>query len=152
MASSFPFGVSLLISGWDDSTQTLFQCDELLLIRLRKLLEYHSETLELDDAVHSTNLTLREGFAGQMAADNIEVGVCDEAGFRVLDSTTKKHLFKGVFFCIILVIKTYSSQGEDNKDHIGMGFNGQPEALELWEGTPNASMMLAKPELKVLRS
>uniref|UniRef100_T1HZ31 Uncharacterized protein n=1 Tax=Rhodnius prolixus TaxID=13249 RepID=T1HZ31_RHOPR len=48
------------------------------------------ETLEMEDAVHSANLTLKERFEGQTTAHNIEVGVCSEAGFRVLDSITKR--------------------------------------------------------------
>ena len=44
----------------------------------------YSEDLELDDAVHTAILTLKEGFEGQMTADNIEVGICDANGFRRL--------------------------------------------------------------------
>ncbi|KAH7951142.1 hypothetical protein HPB52_005035 [Rhipicephalus sanguineus] len=44
----------------------------------------YSEELELEDAVHTAILTLKEGFEGQMTADNIEVGLCDAAGFRRL--------------------------------------------------------------------
>lgn len=40
--------------------------------------------MELDDAVHTAILTLKEGFEGQMNADNIEVGICDKTGFRRL--------------------------------------------------------------------
>ncbi|XP_073997725.1 proteasome subunit alpha type-2-like [Rhodnius prolixus] len=97
-----PFGVSLLICGWDDGKPTLFQCDPSgayfawkatamgkNYINGKTFLEKrYSETLELDDAVHTAILTLKEGFEGQMTADNIEVGVCDEAGFRVLDPNT----------------------------------------------------------------
>ncbi|KAK9508912.1 hypothetical protein O3M35_006353 [Rhynocoris fuscipes] len=99
-----PFGVSLLICGWDDGKPTLFQCDPSgayfawkatamgkNFINGKTFLEKrYSETLELDDAVHTAILTLKEGFEGQMTADNIEVGVCDEAGFRVLDPNTVK--------------------------------------------------------------
>jgi 20S proteasome subunit alpha 2 len=35
----------------------------------------YNEDLELDDAVHTAILTLKEGFEGQMTADNIEVGI-----------------------------------------------------------------------------
>lgn len=44
----------------------------------------YSEDLELDDAVHTAILTLKESFEGQMTADNIEVGICDASGFRRL--------------------------------------------------------------------
>ncbi|XP_014241049.1 proteasome subunit alpha type-2 [Cimex lectularius] len=99
-----PFGVSLLICGWDDGKPTLFQCDPSgayfawkatamgkNFINGKVFLEKrYSETLELDDAVHTAILTLKEGFEGQMTADNIEVGVCDASGFKVLDPNTVK--------------------------------------------------------------
>lgn len=33
----------------------------------------YTENLELEDAVHTAILTLKEGFEGQMTADNIQV-------------------------------------------------------------------------------
>lgn len=50
----------------------------------------YSEDLELDDAVHTAILTLKESFEGQMTADNIEVGICDPNGFRRLDPSHVK--------------------------------------------------------------
>lgn len=53
----------------------------------------YSNDLELDDAVHTAILTLKEGFEGQMTAENIEVGICDASGFRRLSvSTVRDHL------------------------------------------------------------
>lgn len=53
----------------------------------------YSEDLELDDAVHTAILTLKEGFEGQMTAENIEIGIADESGFRRLDvATVQDHL------------------------------------------------------------
>lgn len=49
----------------------------------------YSETLEINDAVHPVNQKLKEGFTGQMAADDVEVGFCDEAEFGALDPITK---------------------------------------------------------------
>jgi len=40
--------------------------------------------MELEDAIHTAILTLKEGFEGQMTEDNIEVGICDQSGFRKL--------------------------------------------------------------------
>ena len=40
----------------------------------------YSEDLELDDAVHTAILTLKEGFVGQMTEDNIEIGICKDSG------------------------------------------------------------------------
>lgn len=50
----------------------------------------YTEDLEQDDAVHTAILTLKEGFEGQMTADNIEVGICDAQGFRRLDPSSIK--------------------------------------------------------------
>lgn len=50
----------------------------------------YSEDLELDDAVHTAILTLKEGFEGQMNENNIEVGICDQTGFHRLDPSTVK--------------------------------------------------------------
>merc|ERR1711918_324843 len=44
----------------------------------------YSEDLELEDAVHTAILTLKEGFEGQMTEDNIEIGICNADGFRRL--------------------------------------------------------------------
>lgn len=99
-----PFGVSLLISGWDNGRGYLFQCDPSGAYFAWKatamgknsisgktfLEKRYSEDLELDDAIHTAILTLKEGFEGQMTADNIQVGICDDKGFRVLDAATVK--------------------------------------------------------------
>ena len=111
-----PFGVSLLICGWDEPGKpVLFQCDpsgayfawkatamgknqvngktflekrsvlspsQSKLKYLRCFLLRYSEDLELEDAVHTAILTLKEGFEGQMTEDNIEIGICNDAGFR----------------------------------------------------------------------
>jgi len=45
----------------------------------------YNEDLELDDAVHTAILTLKESFEGQMNETNIEIGVCDKDGFRRLE-------------------------------------------------------------------
>ena len=46
----------------------------------------YDDKLELEDAVHTAILTLKEGFEGQMTEDNIEIGICNNAdqGFRRL--------------------------------------------------------------------
>jgi 20S proteasome subunit alpha 2 len=38
----------------------------------------------MEDAVHTAILTLKENFEGQMTPDNIEIGVCNENGFKRL--------------------------------------------------------------------
>ena len=44
----------------------------------------YDDKLELEDAVHTAILTLKEGFEGQMTEDNVEIGICNEKGFRRL--------------------------------------------------------------------
>lgn len=48
--------------------------------------------MELDDAVHTALLTLRESFDGEMNENNIEVGVISESDktFRVLSAAEVK--------------------------------------------------------------
>lgn len=35
----------------------------------------YTEDIELEDAIHTAILTLKEGFEGQIASDNIEIGI-----------------------------------------------------------------------------
>jgi len=96
-----PFGVSLLISGWDqnENKPVLFQCDPSgayfawkatamgkNYVNAKTFLEKRfDEKLELEDAVHTAILTLKEGFEGQMTEDNVEIGICNaQKGFRRL--------------------------------------------------------------------
>ncbi|CAG2171706.1 unnamed protein product [Oppiella nova] len=99
-----PFGVSLLIAGWDNDRPYLFQCDPSGAyfawkatamgknhINGKSFLEKrYSEELELEDAIQTAILTLKEGFEGQMTPDNIEIGICDAQGFRRLSPTEVK--------------------------------------------------------------
>ncbi len=50
----------------------------------------YSEDLELEDAVHTAILTLRESFEGQMTEDNIEIGICNKDGFKRLSPSEVK--------------------------------------------------------------
>lgn len=49
--------------------------------------------LELDDAVHTAILTLKEGFEGRMTEDNVEIGITIEQGFRRLSPAGSQRLF-----------------------------------------------------------
>uniref|UniRef100_A0A0N5AGF9 Proteasome subunit alpha type n=1 Tax=Syphacia muris TaxID=451379 RepID=A0A0N5AGF9_9BILA len=102
-----PFGVSLLIAGWDTGTECqrplLFQCDPSGAyfawkatalgkndVNAKTFLERRfSDALELDDGIHTALLTLRESFDVGMNEDNVEIAVCDKNGFRRL---TKQQL------------------------------------------------------------
>ena len=50
----------------------------------------YSEKLELEDAIHTAILTLKESFEGQMTEDNIELGICTKDGFRKLTPSEVK--------------------------------------------------------------
>ena len=50
----------------------------------------YNEELELDDAVHTAILTLKESFEGQMNEHNIEIGICDANGFKRLEPSEVK--------------------------------------------------------------
>lgn len=48
----------------------------------------YSEDMELEDAIHTALLTLKEGFEGQISGSNIEVAVVgDDHKFRVLTAS-----------------------------------------------------------------
>ncbi|PWA44602.1 proteasome subunit alpha type-2-A [Artemisia annua] len=45
----------------------------------------YTDDMELDDAVHTAILTLKEGFEGQISSKNIEIGIISaDKTFRVL--------------------------------------------------------------------
>lgn len=95
-----PFGVSLLLAGWDEDAQKpyLYQCDPSGAYFAWKatamgknhangktfLEKRYSDDVGLEDAVQTAILTLKESFEGQMTEDNIEIGVCNKDGFRRL--------------------------------------------------------------------
>lgn len=95
-----PFGASLLVVGVDDTGASLYQVDPSGafwawkasavgrgIVNAKSFLEKrYSEDMELDDAVHTALLTLKEGFEGQMTRDNVEIGVTSTATgtFRIL--------------------------------------------------------------------
>ncbi|KAM5587144.1 proteasome subunit alpha type-2-A [Rosa sericea] len=94
-----PFGVSLLVAGFDDSGPQLFQVDPSgsyfswkasamgkNVSNAKTFLEKrYTDEIELEDAVHTAILTLKEGFEGQISGKNIEIGIIGEDKiFRVL--------------------------------------------------------------------
>jgi len=85
-----PFGVSILVAGLDaDKSPRLYQVDPSgayiawkataigkNYINAKNFLEKrYQEDMELEDAIHTALLTLREGFEGEMTCQNIEVAV-----------------------------------------------------------------------------
>lgn len=95
-----PFGVSCLVAGYDDDGPQLFQVDpsgaafgwKATAIgknyeNAKNFLERrYNEEMELDDAVHTALLTLRESYDGEMTEHNIEVGIVSKTDktFRIL--------------------------------------------------------------------
>eukprot|EP01112_Ceratiomyxa_fruticulosa_P019238 TRINITY_DN626_c0_g3_i1.p1 TRINITY_DN626_c0_g3~~TRINITY_DN626_c0_g3_i1.p1 ORF type:complete len:234 (+),score=64.49 TRINITY_DN626_c0_g3_i1:293-994(+) len=94
-----PFGVSLLIAGYDEKGPQLYQVDPSgsywawkasaigkNMINAKTFLEKrYSEDLDLEDAIHTAILTLKEGFEGLMTEHNIEIGIIgNDRQFRVL--------------------------------------------------------------------
>jgi len=93
-----PFGVSLLICGWDDGKPYLVQCDPSgayfpwkatamgkNFISGKTFLEKrYKNDIELEDAIHTAILALKESFEGQMTPENIELGIVTKDGFRRL--------------------------------------------------------------------
>jgi len=94
-----PFGVSLLIAGFDDQGPQLYQVDPSgsywawkasaigkNMTNAKTFLEKrYSDEIELEDAIHTSILTLKEGFEGEMTEHNIELGIIGEdKKFRIL--------------------------------------------------------------------
>jgi len=94
-----PFGVSLLIAGFDDEGPQLYQVDPSgsywawkaaaigkNMVNARTFLEKrYNDDIELEDAIHTALLTLKEGFDGQMTEKNTEVAiVSSNRQFKVL--------------------------------------------------------------------
>ena len=82
-----PFGVSLMMAGYDDNGPQLYQIDPSgtyfawkasaigkNMVNAKTFLEKrYTEDLELEDAIHTALLTLKESFEGELTGDNIEV-------------------------------------------------------------------------------
>ncbi|KAG5179913.1 20S proteasome subunit alpha 2 [Tribonema minus] len=94
-----PFGVSLLVAGYDDDGPQLYQVDPSgayfgwkasaigkNFLNAKSFLEKrYNDEMELDDAIHTALLTMREGFEGEMTEHNIELGIVGEdRKFRIL--------------------------------------------------------------------
>ncbi|CAI5462335.1 unnamed protein product [Closterium sp. Yama58-4] len=100
-----PFGVSLLMAGYDSQGPHLYQVDPSgsyfawkasaigkNMTNAKTFLEKrYTEDMELEDAIHTAILTLKEGFEGQIAGDNIEIGIVgSDKKFRVLTPAERR--------------------------------------------------------------
>jgi len=106
-----PFGISLMIAGYDDSGPQLFQVDPSGSyfgwkasaigknhVNAKSFLEKrYNEAMELEDAIHTAILTLKESVEGSITADNIEIGIVEaDKKFRVLTATEVNDYIKEV--------------------------------------------------------
>eukprot|EP01083_Nonionella_stella_P021241 58896_1 len=100
-----PFGVSLLMAGYDDQGPQLLQIDPSGSFWAWKasaigknmqnastfLEKRYNPDMELEDAIHTAILTLKEGFDGDMNEHSIEIGIVDKSRvFRVLTPSEVK--------------------------------------------------------------
>lgn len=99
-----PFGCSLLVAGCDVTGNHLYQVDPSGTFWTWKatsigknnsnaktfLEKRYSAEGELEDAVHTALLTLKEGFDGKMTPDNTEVGRVIEGRFEILSADQLK--------------------------------------------------------------
>lgn len=108
-----PFGVSLMVAGFDENGPQLYQVDPSGAYfgwmatavgknfqNAKTFLEkrYNSEDLELEDAIHTAILTLKESFEGAMTEHNIEIGVirAEDKEFKVLSPEAVKDYLQEV--------------------------------------------------------
>jgi len=100
-----PFGVSLLVAGYDSKGPQLYQVDPSgaywawkasaigkNYLNANTFLEKRwNDDMELEDAVHTAILTLKEGFEGAIDENNIEIGIVkDDMTFVKLTSENIK--------------------------------------------------------------
>ncbi|RHY17425.1 hypothetical protein DYB30_004413 [Aphanomyces astaci] len=100
-----PFGVSLLFAGYDDEGPQLYQIDPSgsyfgwkataigkdSVTKKTFLERRYADDIELEDAINTALLTMRDGFEGEMNEHNIEVGVIGtDKKFRVLTPSEVK--------------------------------------------------------------
>ncbi|EAN77461.1 proteasome alpha 2 subunit, putative [Trypanosoma equiperdum] len=93
-----PFGCSLLVAGADSRGNHLYQLDPSGTFWTWKatsigkgspdartfLEKRYTNEMEIEDAVHTALLTLKEGFDGRMTAENTQVGRVVEGRFELL--------------------------------------------------------------------
>ncbi|KAH8340724.1 hypothetical protein KR059_005306 [Drosophila kikkawai] len=104
-----PFGVTLLVCGWSNGSPQLYKIEPSGLFSPWKasaqgknacrskevLVERYCEGLDTDDAIHLALLALWKGC--EMIPDNIEIGICDQNGFRRLDhGSVQEYLYSFV--------------------------------------------------------
>jgi len=106
-----PFGVSVLIAGYDDEGPQLYQIDPSgsywawkasAIGKNAQTAKYFLEKryvdgIDIEDAISVAILTLKEGFEGAVTENNIEIGIVDDKTrkFRILSSEETKKYIQG---------------------------------------------------------
>lgn len=100
-----PFGVSVLVAGWDevdgpglyqvDPSGSFFSWKAAAIGRnmpiCKTFLERrYNDKMELEDAIHTAILTMKEAFDGQMTEKNIEIGIISETKREFYRLTTNE--------------------------------------------------------------
>merc|ERR1712113_1240037 len=106
-----PFGISLMMAGFDDNGPQLFQVDPSGSyfgwkasaigknhVNAKSFLEKrYNEAMEPEDAIHTAILTLKESVEGSITSENIEIGIVEaDKKFRVLNPTEVNDYIKEV--------------------------------------------------------
>ncbi|KAI8911874.1 nucleophile aminohydrolase, partial [Gorgonomyces haynaldii] len=104
-----PFGVSLLVAGIDPTGPSLYQVDPSgsyfawkasaigkNMINAKTFLEKrYAETMEIEDAVHTAILTLKEGMEGELKESMLEIGIAETIQTVSRDGEPiQKHVFR----------------------------------------------------------
>lgn len=103
-----PFGVCLLMAGYDRDGYHLFQLDpsgsyyELKAGAIGKnksratqnLERRYNDTLSIDDGLNIIVSTLREGYDGEVSETNIEIAILKNTGFQLLTPEQVKNYLK----------------------------------------------------------
>jgi len=99
-----PYGCSVLLSGYDHDGFKLYQIQPSGVYQSWKasavgknqgnandfLEKRYDDELELEDAVHTCLLTLKESFEGEMTSEKINVSYVSEDGFKILNDDEKQ--------------------------------------------------------------
>ncbi|KAL6878409.1 hypothetical protein ACP4OV_012579 [Aristida adscensionis] len=104
--------IRLLIVGYDDNAPPVVPGRLIRIVLFVESISYgkkvcpmqrhflkrgYTEDMELDDAVHTAILTLKEGFEGQISSNNIEIGISrSDREFKVLSPAEIKDFLEEV--------------------------------------------------------
>ncbi|KAE8707954.1 Proteasome subunit alpha type-2 [Hibiscus syriacus] len=145
-----PFGVSLLVAGYDDNGPQLYQVDPSgsyfswkasamgkNVSNAKTFLEKrYTDDMELDDAVHTAILTLKEGFEGQISGKNIEIGIIGiDKKFRQVPASSLQ-LFPPSYQILDFI------QEEVDADRVWGSLDDLPPTHATWDDLVNVAVQL----------